>query len=186
MEKEKRDLHEDNNEEVESNLEATQEELKVDLEKGSELEKKHEELKKEFDSLKDRNLRLQADFTNYKRRIEKEKESLYKFATEDLIKEFLTIIDNFERAFASVEEKDMDNSFYQGIEMVFNQFLNTLKKNGLEEIEALGQEFDHNLHHAVMQEESDQSEENAVIEVFQKGYKLKDKVIRPSMVKVSK
>ena len=90
-------------------------------------------------------------------------------------------MDNFDRAIES--EKDNDTPFLQGVVMIKKQLEDTLFKNGLEEIDALGQEFDPNFHHAVMQEEAD--EKNKVLEVFQKGYKLKEKVIRPSMVKVS-
>lgn len=155
----------------------------------SEEEKPEENLdkneEKEDEELETRYLRLQADFANYKKRIEKEKESIYTFANEKLVSELLDVIDNFERAFSSVDEKVENDSFFEGVTMVYKQLINILEKNGLEEIEAKNQKFDPNLHHAVMQEANDEVDENTVIDVFQKGYKLKNKVIRPSMVKVS-
>lgn len=148
-------------------------------------EKDLEEGKKETDEYKERYLRLQADFANYKKRIEKEKGSIYTFANEKLVTELLDVVDNFERAFTSINEEIEDDNFYKGVVLVYKQLMNILEKNGLEEIEAKEEKFDPNLHHAVMQEKDDEYEENIVIDVFQKGYKLKDKVVRPSMVKVS-
>lgn len=130
-------------------------------------------------------LRLQADFDNYKKRVIKEKESISKYALENIAKELLPILDNFERALTSLKENEEENTGYiQGIEMVYNQFVQTLEKQGVTEILALGESFDPNLHHAVAQESKDDCEDNTIIEVYQKGYKLKDKVIRASMVKV--
>jgi molecular chaperone GrpE len=94
----------------------------------------------------------------------------------------LPILDNFERALENLES---DENLSQGVEMILNQFINLLKKYGVEEIDALGKKFDPKLHHGVSTEDTDE-EEDIVVEVFQKGYKLKDKVIRPSMVKISK
>ncbi|EOD00582.1 nucleotide exchange factor GrpE [Caldisalinibacter kiritimatiensis] len=174
-------------EEVDSNLEAVRDELEEDKEKELEedYKKMYEEKVKELEKLNSRYLRLQADFTNYKKRAEKEKQSIYSFAAQELISQLLSVIDNFDRAL-STEEKDKNDSFYQGVEMVYKQLIDILGKNGLEEIKALGEKFDPNLHHGVAQEESDEHEEGTIIEVFQKGYKLNDKVIRPSMVKISK
>lgn len=130
-------------------------------------------------------LRLQADFDNYKKRVVKEKESISKYALENIMKELLPILDNFERALTSLKEnEDANGGYIQGIEMVYNQFIQALEKQGAEEIPALGENFDPNLHHAVAQESKEDCEDNTIIEVYQKGYKLKDKVIRPSMVKV--
>lgn len=146
-----------------------------------------EELKKktkELEELTDSYMRLQADFMNYKKRMEKDKVSTIAYANEDLISELLPILDNFERALSSVEEED--NSFYEGMKMIYDQMIKVLTKSGLEEIEALGEKFDPNYHHAAFMEESESDEEGTILEVFQKGYKLKDKVIRPSMVKVAK
>ncbi|RKD34747.1 nucleotide exchange factor GrpE [Thermohalobacter berrensis] len=182
-------------EEADSNLEAIKEELNEDSkeykeDKTNEIEEKYKkqlkEKEEEIEELNSRFLRLQADFTNYKKRVNREKDSIYINAYEDLITQILPVIDNFERALDAVEEKDKEDSFYQGVKMVYDQFINILKQKGLEEIKSIGEKFDPNLHHGVSSEENDEYEEDTIIEVFQKGYKFKDKVIRPSMVKVSK
>ena len=140
-------------------------------------------LHKEIEDMKSLAQRTQADFINYKKRVEREKGELTVFANERIVTEMLTIIDNFERALES-EKENCDTSFFKGVEMILKQFVDTLSKFGLEKIEADGKDFDPNFHHAVMQEEAD--EPDKVTEVIQKGYKLKDRVIRPAMVKVSK
>jgi molecular chaperone GrpE len=153
-----------------------EDETKIEQESESELKDK------QLEEINNKLLRLQADFLNYKTRTEKEKFKYYNDAIEDLVCEMLPILDNFERALENLES---DENLSQGVEMILNQFINLLKKYGVEEIDALGKKFDPKLHHGVSTEESDE-EEDIVVEVFQKGYKLKDKVIRPSMVKISK
>ena len=142
-----------------------------------------EKLQQEIEEMKALAQRTQADFMNYKKRVEKEKSELTVFANEKIVTEMLTIVDNFERALQS-EKENSETAFYKGVELILKQLMDTLYKFGLEEIDALNQDFDPNFHHAVIQEEAD--EPDKVIDVLQKGYKLKDKVIRPSMVKVSK
>ncbi len=146
----------------------------------------YEQKSKELEELKNRHYRLQADFDNFRKRVDKEKKSIYSYANEKIISEFLEVIDNFERAFLSSKDEDKDEGFYEGIQMVYKQLTDILDKNGLEKIEAINKKFDPNIHQAVMQEESQEHEEGIVIEVLQEGYKLNNKVIRPSMVKVSK
>jgi molecular chaperone GrpE len=164
------------------------EEFQVD-EEGDDLannEQLEEEINKkdvEIEELTNRLLRLQADFMNYKNRALKDKESTTLYATEDLMNQLLPILDNFERAIDSAEDED---GFYQGVKMIYDQFVKVLNDNGLKEIQCVGECFDPNLHHAVLMEEAEGSEEGTVLEVFQKGYTLNDKVIRPSMVKVAK
>lgn len=153
-----------------------EDETKIEQESESELKDK------QLEEINNKLLRLQADFLNYKTRTEKEKFKYYNDAIEDLVCEMLPILDNFERALENLES---DENLSQGVEMILNQFINLLKKYGVEEIDALGKKFDPKLHHGVSTEELDE-EEDIVVEVFQKGYKLKDKVIRPSMVKISK
>jgi molecular chaperone GrpE len=166
------------------NQEDSLEKEKSEVEDETKIEKESEsELKdKQLEEINNKLLRLQADFLNYKTRTEKEKFKYYNDAIEDLVCEMLPILDNFERALENLES---DENLSQGVEMILNQFINLLKKYGVEEIDALGKKFDPKLHHGVSTEESDE-EEDIVVEVFQKGYKLKDKVIRPSMVKISK
>lgn len=128
-----------------------------------------------------RYLRLMADFQNYKKRVEKEKKDLYSYANEKLVTEQLEVLDNFERA---LEQKTSDENFKKGMEMIFKQLSNVLEKSGLAEIAALGEDFDPNVHNAVMTEETEDYESGKVSGVMQKGYTLNGKVIRPSMVKV--
>lgn len=142
------------------------------------------EKEKEIEELNNRLMRLQADFVNFRKRSEKEKESSIAFGIESIVCDLLPILDNFHRA---VEiEQDKDSSFYKGICMIQNQLNEVLKKNSVEEIGVLGEVFDPNFHHAVIMEESSDYESGMITEVLQKGYKLKDKVIRASMVKVAK
>lgn len=144
-----------------------------------------ERLQEEKDNTYERMLRIQAEFDNFKRRTQKEKEAERKYKSQDLINELLPVIDNFERAL-QVEVPDAADSFVEGITMVYRQFQDALKSQGVAEIEAVGKEFDPNLHHAVMQTDDDELDPNMVAEELQKGYMLKDRVIRPAMVKVNK
>jgi len=133
--------------------------------------------------LTNRLLRLQADFDNFRRRSRQEKEDFFKFANQDLISSLLPVLDNFQRAISiNTNQKD---SFAAGVNMIFKQVVEVLEKEGLTQIEAVGCAFDPNLHEAVMSVESGEHESNIIIEEFQKGYKLKERVIRPSMVKVA-
>lgn len=127
-------------------------------------------------------LRLMADFQNFKRRVEKEKSDIYAYANEKLVSQLLDVIDNFERALL---HEAADESFVEGMKMIFKQLTGVLEKAGLEEINALGEDFDPNFHNAVMTEDNDDYDSGKVTEVMQKGYLLNKKVIRPSMVKVN-
>lgn len=147
----------------------------------SKLEEK--KLKEELDQMNDQYLRLQAEYTNYRRRTQQEKETIGLYANEKIMQELILVIDNMERALESFEDKE--DAMYKGVDLVYKQLKDTLEKNGLEEIEAENKEFDPNLHLAVMQESVEGVEPNKVTMVLQKGYKLGDKVIRATMVKVS-
>lgn len=140
-------------------------------------------LKDEIDELTDNYQRLQAEYANYRRRTQQEKDSLSLFANEKIMTELIPVIDSMERALDACEDKD--DSMYKGIDLVHKQLIDTLSKLGLEHIEALDQEFDPNYHLAVMQENVEGIEPNKVVMELQKGYKLGEKVIRASMVKVS-
>ena len=126
-------------------------------------------------------LRLLAEFQNYKKRTEKEKTDLYSYANEKIMTELLEVLDNFERAL----EQEAGDGFKEGMELIFTQLTNVLTKAGLAEITALGEDFDPNVHNAVMAEETEEYESGKVSGVMQKGYTLNGKVIRPSMVKVA-
>lgn len=134
-------------------------------------------------SLKESLARLQADFINYKNRTEKEKSNIHKYANEGLILKLLSVVDNMDRALANADEED---SFVAGIVLIRDEFLQVLQNEGLKEIESDGAKFDPNFHHAVFIEENDEVESEHVIETFQKGYMIDEKVIRPAMVKVAK
>ncbi len=157
-----------------------EEELETNNENNDSIKLKDDEI----NELNSKLMRLQADFVNFRKRSEKEKESSIAYGIECIVLDLLPIIDNFQRALSS--EIDVEDNFYKGISMIEKQLLDLLKKNSVEEIECLGQAFDPNMHHAVFVEESKEYDSGMVIEILQKGYKLKDKVIRPSMVKVSK
>ncbi|MGI6731071.1 MAG: nucleotide exchange factor GrpE [Anaerovoracaceae bacterium] len=138
---------------------------------------------KEEEELNTKYLRLAADFQNYKRRVEKEKSDIYANANEKIVTQLLDVIDNFERA---LEHTDSDmESFAEGMSLIFKQFKDVLGKCGVEVIPAEGEQFDPNFHHAVLTEGSGENESGKVTKVFQKGYMLNKKVIRPSMVEVA-
>jgi molecular chaperone GrpE len=158
--------------------EAVPDQLQSLLEKNDELEKKLAEFENRY-------LRLQADFDNSRRRSKIEAEANEKYRAQKLIIDILPAVDNFERALSMEVDNDQAKSLKQGMEMVYRSLLDALLKEGLQPIEAVGKEFDPHLHQAVMQGNDENFGSNIVIEEFQKGYLLKDKVIRPSMVKVN-
>ncbi|WP_373426165.1 nucleotide exchange factor GrpE [Paenibacillus radicibacter] len=130
-------------------------------------------------------LRTQADFDNFRRRARLEKEDFAKYASSKVIEGLIPVLDNMERAIAASKESQDLDGLVKGIDMVFRQFDSVLLQEGLTAIESVGQPFNPDFHQAIMQVESDEYEEGYVVEEVQKGYKLKDKVIRPAMVKVS-
>ena len=130
-------------------------------------------------------LRLQADFDNYRKRSQKEKTELIKYASERLVGELLPVLDNFDRAVSAAKANPDFTSFSQGVEMILRQMQTALSKEGLKAMDAVGQPFDPNLHEAVLKVDSEEHPENTVVEELQKGYYLKEKVLRPCMVKVS-
>ncbi|ASS37680.1 hypothetical protein AXF17_03910 [Mogibacterium pumilum] len=130
-------------------------------------------------------LRLMAEFQNYKKRVAKEKTDIRSYANERIVTELLEVLDNFERALASETTAEAEG-YAQGMKLIFDQFLGVLTKSGLEEVKALGEDFDPNMHNAVMTADSEEYDSNKVCNVLQKGYTLNGKVIRPSMVTVAK
>ena len=148
------------------------------------LNKQLEEKTQQCDENYDRFVRMQAEFDNFRKRTAKEREDLYIMSLEKIVTELLPIVDNMERAISIFKSSSLDSSYIEGVDMIQKQLLAILEKNGLKEISALGMDFDPNLHHAVMQVEGDEKEENKVKEVLQKGYFLGSKVIRPVMVQV--
>lgn len=132
-----------------------------------------------------RYLRTQADFDNFRRRTQKEKEDLAKYATTKLITELVPVIDNFERAMSTADSNTDADSFIKGVNMIFRQLDGVLTAEGLTVMKTVGEPFNPEFHQAIMQVESDEYEEGIVVEEVQKGYMIKDKVLRPAMVKVS-
>ena len=135
-----------------------------------------------YQDLMDKFMRLQADFANYKRRTGAQKTEYVELGVKKIVNDLLPVLDNFERALDSIGEKD---STYDGILMIKDQLTDVLKKEGIVEMKALGEEFDPTYHHAVLAEDSDEYDSGYVIEVLQKGYLINDKTLRPAMVKVS-
>ncbi|WP_066400784.1 nucleotide exchange factor GrpE [Neobacillus mesonae] len=150
-----------------------------------ELQKEIGQLKSKLEEADNRYLRLQADFDNFRRRTKLDQEAAEKYRAQNVVTDLLSVLDNFERALQIEADNEQTKSLLQGMDMVYRGLLEALKKEGLEPIEAVGKEFDPHQHHAVMQGEDGNFGPNTVIEEFQKGYLLKDRVIRPSMVKVN-
>lgn len=149
------------------------------------LVKENEELKAKIEEAENRILRLQADYENSRRRAKLDLAATEKYKSQSLITGLLPAIDNFERALQIEADNEQTKSVLQGVEMVYRSLLDALKAEGAEQIEAVGKEFDPNLHQAIMQVEDANFDSNIVVEELQKGYILKDRVIRPSMVKVN-
>jgi len=156
-------------------------EIKKEIEK--EIPEEAVEVQEPDEELNTRYMRLMADFQNYKRRVANEKADIYAYANEKIISELLDVADNFERALSL--EADASESYVEGMGMIFKSFKDVLERAGLLEIEALGTDFDPNVHNAVMVVAGSGRESGKINEVIQKGYKLNNKVIRPSMVKVT-
>lgn len=173
------------NEDVNIDEEVTDSEDIENLDKDEYIAKLNNDLleqKKRSDEYFDHLKRNMAEFDNFKKRMQKEKESMYSTIVADFVSELLPVMDNFEKA---VDAETKDESYKNGMKMIYSQIDDLLKKAGVEEIEALGKEFDPNYHEAVMHIEDDKYKEKEIVEVFRKGYKLGDKVIRHTMVKVA-
>ncbi len=180
VQKESEELIENDDEEIQKK--GIFEKFKEDLSEGQNNEELDRVLK-EKEELNTRLQRLQADFINYKNRVEKEKVSLVNYGVETLVVEILPILDNFERALET--ENDKEDSFFKGIEMIYEGLLGVLDKNGIKEMDSLEKPFNPDYHHAVGVEDSDEYDKDTVIRILQKGYTMKEKVIRPAMVLVS-
>ncbi|MFD1953380.1 nucleotide exchange factor GrpE [Paenibacillus thailandensis] len=146
---------------------------------------RYAELEKLAEENQQRYLRAQADFDNYRRRTLKEKEELSAYASMKLITQLLPIVDNFERALTAAPQGGESESFVKGVDMIFRQLSQTLEQEGLKPIQSVGEPFNPEYHQAIMQVESEEHEEGIVVEEVQKGYMLKERVLRPAMVKVS-
>ena len=144
--------------------------------------KEKDKFEQQIEDLTDRLKRSMAEFDNYRKRTEKEKSSMYIIGAKDIVEKMLPIVDNFERGLAQAPE---DDPFAEGMKMIYKQMMTAFDEMGVKPIEAVGKEFDPNLHNAVMHVEDESVGENIVVEDFQKGYTYKDFVVRHSMVKVA-
>lgn len=144
-----------------------------------------DELRREKEALHDRLLRTAAEFDNYRKRVDRERRELSEFAAADVMRELLPIVDNFERALHAPAGADAEG-FRKGIEMIHKQMIDLLRKRGATPFEALGTDFDPNLHQAVIHEVSADHREGEVMEELQRGYKVGERLLRPAMVKVAK
>ncbi|WP_100398292.1 nucleotide exchange factor GrpE [Bacillus sp. FJAT-44742] len=143
------------------------------------------QLENEVNEWKNKTLRVQADLDNFRRRVKEERETAAKYKAQSLVESLLPALDNFERALQIEPDGEEAKSLLQGMNMVYSQLKEALENEGVEVIQTEGQQFDPNLHQAVMQVEEAGFETNEIVEELQKGYKLKDRIIRPSMVKVN-
>ena len=175
-------------EEASENEEEEPDEEDEDKKSGKKLfGKKNKKDKKDekIEELTDRLTRQMAEFDNFRKRTEKEKSQMYEIGAKGLIEKLLPVVDNCERGLDAVKEEDKEDPFIQGMEMVYKQLMTVLGELGVKPIEAIGKEFDPNLHNAVVHVEDENFGENIIAEEFQKGYMYRDSVVRHSMVKVA-
>lgn len=167
--------------------EVTQDEDQESGKKGFFGKKKEKKDKKDeqIEELSDRLKRTMAEFENFRKRTDKEKEQMFEVGARSIVEKILPTVDNFERGLNAVSEEDKNSPFVEGMNMVYKQLLSSLEESGVKQIDALGKEFDPNLHNAVMHEENEELGENIVSEEFQKGYIYRETVVRYSMVKVA-
>ena len=152
--------------------------------KQAKLDKKAEAYKEQIGQLEDKVKRQLAEFENFRNRSEKEKQAMFETGAKSVIEKILPVVDNFERGLATVPEEKQEDPFVDGMSRVYRQLLTELENIGVKPIEAVGQEFDPNLHNAVMQTESEEYESGVVAQELQKGYTYRDSVVRHSMVSV--
>lgn len=186
MDKEKmQEQTEETVENTEVKEENTTEETVETVEENKEptMEEKLEEAQKQAKDNLDKYIRQLAEFENFRKRSNSEKTAMYSNGVRDTVEKLLPVIDNFERAVEAADDKE--DPMYKGVEMILKQFMEILENLGVKEIPSKGEPFDPNVHSAVMHVDDESCDENVIVEVFQKGYTLGDKVIRPSMVKVA-
>ena len=171
------------NEEASEENEETKEDKKASKKKAKS-DKKNDAMKEKIDELEDRVKRQMAEFENFRKRTDKEKQAMFETGAKSVIEKILPIVDNFERGIASMPEEEKGTSFAEGMNMVYKQLMTELDNMGVKPIEAVGTEFNPDLHNAVMQVESEEFESGIVAQELQKGYTYRDSVVRHSMVSV--
>lgn len=152
--------------------------------KQAKQDKKDDVYKEKIDQLEDRVKRQMAEFENFRKRTEREKQAMFETGAKSVVEKILPVVDNFERGFATVTPEDENDAFVDGMKMVYKQLMTELENMGVKPIEAVGCEFDPNFHNAVMQVESEEYESGVIAQEFQKGYTYRDTVVRHSMVGV--
>lgn len=153
--------------------------------KGKKKDKKEDAYKQQIADLEDRVMRQMAEFENFRRRSEKEKTAMFETGAKSVIEKILPVVDNFERGLATIPEEDKGTPFAEGMAMIYKQLMTELEGIGVKPIEAVGQEFDPNLHNAVMQVESEEYESGVIAQELMKGYTYRETVVRHSMVAVT-
>ena len=157
---------------------------KKEAKKKAKADKKSDALKEKIAELEDKTMRQLAEFENFRNRTEKEKQAMFETGARSVIEKLLPVVDNFERGLATVPEDEKDSPFADGMNKIYKQLITELDNMGVKPIEAVGKEFDPNLHNAVMQVESEEFESGIVAQELQKGYTYRDTVVRHSMVAV--
>ena len=175
---------EEKTEDASAEAEAEPQDKKGFFSRNKKADKEKAGMQEKIDSLEDRVRRQMAEFDNYRKRTDKEKEQMFSMGERSVIEKILPIVDNFERGFDTVEEADKDDAFVTGMQKIYSQLIKQLEALGVKPIEAVGKEFDPNLHNAVMQVESKDYETGVVAQELQKGYMYHDQVLRHSMVAV--
>ena len=184
MEQDLSDAEELKEEETEDEEPVSKEDKKA-AKKQAKLNKKEDSYKEKIDQLEDRVKRQMAEFENFRKRTDKEKQAMFDTGAKSVIEKILPVVDNFERGLATVPEESKEDPFVDGMNRIYKQLMTELENIGVKPIEAVGQEFDPNLHNAVMHVEDEKAGENTIVEVFQAGFRTGEKVIRFSMVKVA-
>ena len=151
--------------------------------KSGELKKQLEILNNEFEKLKEKNIRLLAEFDNYRRRSVNERQNLSKYSAESFVKDLLPILDDFERTLHNVKD---DNPLFEGVQMIKNKLEKMLEEHGIVNFDSIGEVFDPNLHQAMLEIEDENKEPGIIVQEIQKGFIMKDRLLRPSLVAVSK
>ena len=171
--------------ETEETVEAEETETSETEETTTKEKSKKDAKDEKIEELSDKLLRQMAEFDNFRKRTDKEKSAMYEIGAKDIIEKLLPVVDNFERGFSAVAEEDKEDAFVTGMEMVYKQLMTMLENVGVKPIEAVGKEFNPDLHNAVMHVEDEEAGDNIIVEEFQKGYTYRDSVVRYSMVKVA-
>lgn len=196
----KEEIMEEKEEEIIEEADAAQEEAEMEACEASEeeeekedkklqkkkakAEKKQDALKEKVEELEDKVKRQMAEFDNFRKRTDKEKNAMFETGAKSVIEKILPVVDNFERGLASIPKEEKGTPFAEGMEMIYKQLIGELEKMDVRPIPAVGEEFDPNLHNAVMQVESDEYESGVIAQELQKGYTYRDSVVRHSMVGV--